>query len=108
MKQKIVDLINVIFGFRKFLLMLMIYAIAVIFRINDLVNGEQMVNLLTSTTIGFFTANGTEHVVGVVKDYIASKKAGDDPKTAYEDLVSDVPKAKDQEAEDLKEEAKNG
>jgi hypothetical protein len=104
MRQKIADLINVIFGFRKFLLMLAIYLIAIIFRIQNLINGTEMVELLKSTTLAFMGANGVEHIVAAAKDYAASHSGGDDPKTPYEDLVS--PSA--QEADDLKaeEEAK--
>lgn len=101
MRQKIADLINVIFGFRKFLLMLLVYLIAVVFRCNDLINGAEMVDLLKQTTLGFLGANGVEHIVGAVKDHLASKTAGDNPVTPYEDLVS-------QEAADAEEEAKNG
>jgi hypothetical protein len=102
MKQKLAELINVIFGFRKFLLMLLVFVIAVAFRIGNLINGSEMVDLLKSTTLAFMGANGVEHIVTAAKDYVSSKNQLDDPKTVYEDLVA--PSA--QEAEDLKEEAK--
>lgn len=90
MKQKLAELINVIFGFRKFLILLVLYAIAIIFRIKGLINGDEMVRLIEPTTIAFIGANGVEHIVSAVKDHYASKnvEAGDDPNTPYEDIVS--------------------
>lgn len=104
MEQKIAEFFNVIFGFRKFLILLAIYAISVIFRIHNLLSGDEMVRLLEPTTIAFLGANGVEHIVSAVKDHYASKSTGDDPTTAFEDIVP----PSDQEAEDLKaeEEAK--
>jgi hypothetical protein len=98
MRQKIADIINIIFGFRKFLLMLAIYLIAIAFRIENLINGTEMVELLKSTTIAFMSANGVEHVVGAVKDYMSSKT--DNPATPYEDIAVAT--------EEEKESAKNG
>lgn len=99
MKQKIAEIINVIFGFRKFLLMLAIYAIGVIFCVKGLISGGEMVDLFKYTTVSFFGANGVEHIVSCVKEYNAGNvtKAiggGDDV----------VPPA-DQEADDAKVEA---
>jgi hypothetical protein len=102
MRQKIAEIINVIFGFRKFLLMLLVFLVAVVFRVANLINGSEMVDLLKSTTLAFMGANGVEHVVAAAKDYMSAKSQGDDPKTVYEDLVS--PSA--QEAEDLAQESK--
>lgn len=105
MKQKIAEFVNILFGFRKFVLMLFVFLIAVIFRAKGLVNGSEMVDLLKSTTIAFIGANGVEHIVGAVKEHYAAKLQGDNPETPFEDLVS--PAA--QEAEDAAaEEPKNG
>lgn len=84
--------------------MLFIFLIAVVFRCKDMINGGEMVDLLKQTSIAFIGANGVEHIVGAVKGYMDARNPTaelDDPKTAYEDVVS--PSA--QEAEDLKEEA---
>lgn len=70
MKQKIAELINIIFGMRKFLLMLILYIIGIIFRIKGLVNGAEMVDLFKTTTIAFMGANGVEHLMTTVKDYM--------------------------------------
>lgn len=75
MKQKIAELINIIFGFRKFLLMMLLYLIGIIFRIKGLVNGAEMVDLFKTTTIAFMGANGVEHLMTTVKDYMGGKQA---------------------------------
>lgn len=76
MKQKIAELINIIFGFRKFLLMLVLYLVGIIFRIKGLVSGAEMVDLFKTTTIAFMGANGVEHIVTTVKEYMGNKGAG--------------------------------
>lgn len=63
MKRKLAELINIIFGFRKFLLMLFLMLIAIIFRVKDYLNGAEMVDLLKTTAIAFMGANGVEHLV---------------------------------------------
>jgi hypothetical protein len=73
MKEKVAEFINVIFGFRKFIIMLLAMLIAIIFRMKGLINGENMVDLLKATIISFFGANGVEHIMAVVKDYAAAK-----------------------------------
>jgi len=74
MKQKIAELINIIFGFRKFLLMLMLYIVGIIFRVKDFINGAEMVDLFKTTTIAFMGANGVEHLMTTVKDYMSNGK----------------------------------
>lgn len=73
MRQKLAELINVIFGFRKFILMMALFAIGIIFRLKGYVDGGQFVDLLKNTSISFFAANGLEHITTTVKQYIDSK-----------------------------------
>lgn len=102
MKQRLAELVNIIFGFRKFLILLALYLIAIIFRVNGLISGDEMVRLIEPTTIAFLGANGVEHIVSAVKDHYAAKDSGgDDPATPYEDLVS----KQAQEADDAKAES---
>lgn len=77
MQRKIAELLNVIFGFRKFLLMLMLFAVGIGFRTHNLIDGAEFVQLLTSTTIAFFGANGIEHIVNCVNNYNNGKNATD-------------------------------
>lgn len=92
MKRKLAELLNVIFGFRKFILMLFVISIAVIFRILNFVNGSEMVDLLKATTVAFFGANGIEHIMTVVKggmDAKAAAIAGNEPGPADTDDKND-------------------
>lgn len=73
MKQKLVDLINVIFGFRKFLAWLALFLVAVAFRLKGYVDGGQFVDLMKSTFMGFVAGNGVEHIMTTVKEYINAK-----------------------------------
>lgn len=75
MKQKFAEIINVIFGFRKFFLMLFVMGVAVLFRIKELINGAEMVDLIKHVAIAFMGANGVEHVVGAVSTYMNNKQA---------------------------------
>lgn len=75
MKQKVAELINIIFGFRKFLLMLLITLVGIIFRVKGYIDGNQFVDLLKSTTISFFAANGVEHIVATVKSVMGKEPA---------------------------------
>lgn len=75
MKKKLAEIINIIFGFRKFLLMLFVMLIAVIFRVKELVNGAEMVDLIKTCAIAFMAANGVEHVVGAAQTHMTQKAA---------------------------------
>lgn len=75
MKKKLAELINIVFGFRKFLLMLLIFLLGVIFRLKDLINGAEMVDLFKTTTIAFMSANGVEHIIDGVKSAMGGGSA---------------------------------
>lgn len=93
MKRKIAELLNVVFGFRKFLLMLIVVLIGIIFRIQSLIDGAQLVDLLKATVIGFFSANGIEHIMAVVKGGMDAKAAA----IAGESAVADTDESNDEE-----------
>lgn len=75
MKQKIADIFNLIFGFRKMILMLIVFVVGIVFRLNNLINGSEMVDLFKTTTIAFMSANGVEHIVSTVNAYMGAKTA---------------------------------
>ena len=75
MKRQLAEFVNILFGFRKFLLMLTVVLVMIVFRIYGLVNGAEMVDLLKATTIAFFGANGVEHIMTVVKGGMDAKAA---------------------------------
>ena len=73
MKQKMAEFINLMFGFRKTLLVLILYIVGIIFRLRGLIDGAQMVDLFKSITVGFFSANMGEHITSTIKEYVTSK-----------------------------------
>lgn len=89
MKKKLAELINIVFGFRKFLLMLLVYLLGVIFRLKDLINGAEMVDLFKTTTIAFMSANGVEHIIDGVKSAMGKGGASSAPQVADTDESND-------------------
>jgi len=85
MKQKVAEIFNLIFGFRKTLAWFSLLLIAIIFRVKDLIDGKQFVELMTSTFAGFITGNLAEHAISFGKDYMASKT----PQVADTDPTND-------------------
>lgn len=93
MKRKLAELINIIFGFRKFFLMLFVLGVAVIFRVKELINGAEMVDLIKHVAIAFMGANGVEHVVGAVTTYMNGKN----PPAAITEGPADTDESNDEE-----------
>jgi hypothetical protein len=87
MKQKLAELINVIFGMRKFILMVILYVVGIVFRIQNLLSGAEMVDLFKATTIAFMGANGVEHLVIGVKAVMAGRQS---PALPDGDSIADV------------------
>ncbi|CAK0741637.1 hypothetical protein CCP1ISM_130019 [Azospirillaceae bacterium] len=85
MRQKLIDIFNLIFGFRKFLAWLALFLVAIFFRIFNLVDGEQFVDLLKTTFMGFVAANGFEHIMSATKEYIKGKVASAPDSVTLED-----------------------
>lgn len=73
MKQKIAEWLNVIFGFRKFLALMLLLIVGIVFRVMGYLSGTEFVDLAKNTTVAFFAANGVEHIVATVKDVVSSK-----------------------------------
>lgn len=71
MKKKLAELFNLIFGFRKFIAWIAVFLVAIVFRLFDKIDGAQFVDLLKNTFLAFVAANGAEHVINVVKQYVA-------------------------------------
>ena len=86
MKKKLAELFNLIFGFRKFLAWVALFLVGIIFRIADKIDGGQFVDLIKSTFMAFVAANGAEHVINVVKQYV-TKGSAPAPVPAPEDAV---------------------
>lgn len=68
---------NRLFGFlvgmRKFTAMMIFMAIMVIFRIHDLINGEQFAQNVQIALVAFFGTNIGEHLINLGKDWVTGK-----------------------------------
>jgi len=69
MRQKLAELIDIIYGFRKFIAFLLLFVTALLFRIKSLVDGAQWVDLMKAVSYAFFAANGVEHFTEMAKSY---------------------------------------
>lgn len=92
MKQKLAEWINVIFGFRKFIAWFGLFVVGIIFRVKGLMDGAQFVDLMKATFTGFVAANGVEHLMTTVKDYM-SKGASTSASVADTDESNDEKEA---------------
>lgn len=73
MRQKLQELIDVIFGMRKFIAWVALFLVGIVFRLTGYVDGAQFVDLIKSTFLAFAAANGVEHLMGVAKEYVNVK-----------------------------------
>lgn len=60
-------------GFRKFTIMAIFLIVMVLFRIFDLINGEQFSANLQIAVVAFFGTNVGEHLVNLGKDFLQGK-----------------------------------
>lgn len=60
-------------GFRKFLIMLVFIAIMVIFRLYNLVDGEQFSSNVQIAIVAFFGTNVGEHLLNLGKEWVKGK-----------------------------------
>ena len=70
------DFINIINGFRKYSVMMLVIATATTFRITDHINGAEFVDLLKGTVIAFVSANSLEHMSKSIIEWVKQKKGG--------------------------------
>lgn len=73
MRQRLAELIDIIYGFRKFIAFLLLFAVSIIFRLTNHIDGGQFVDLMKNTALAFFAANGIEHFTDMAKGYFATK-----------------------------------
>lgn len=74
MKEKIAEFYQLLFGFRKFIVALLVLVVSIVFRSKNLLNGVEFVDLAKSVTLGFFGTNTAEGIIAVVKDHLAARK----------------------------------
>ena len=78
MKQKLVDFFNAFLDLQKALIMLLVILIGIIFRIENLITGSDMVDLVKNTVIAFFAVHATQHIVSSVNSYYSNQNASDE------------------------------
>ena len=76
MRQRLAELIDIIYGFRKFIAFLLLFVTAIAFRLGSEIDGGQFVDLMKNVALAFFAANGIEHFTEAAKGYFASKTPG--------------------------------
>jgi hypothetical protein len=75
MRQRLAELIDIIYGFRKFIAFMLLFITSIVFRLDQLIDGGQWVDLMKNVALAFFAANGIEHFTEAAKGYFASKGA---------------------------------
>lgn len=71
--QYIVDFVNSVQGLRKTAVMVGLMAMGCILRVKGYISGDNLADLLKSTVVAFFAANGMEYLTTTVKTYVNSK-----------------------------------
>lgn len=61
--------LNLLFTWRKTLLVSTLYMVGVVFRIKGLVDGAQFVDLIKNVTVAFLASNGLEYVTSSARTY---------------------------------------
>jgi hypothetical protein len=69
--------VSIFLGYRKFMVMLMVVFISVVFRVANYIDGGQMVDLLKGAVLGFFAGNAMEYsantVTSAFKSFLPNK-----------------------------------
>lgn len=77
MRERLVELLDVIQGFRKFIIMLLLIVIGIVFRLENLLTGTDFVNLLQGTAVAFMASNAVEHIGSTIKEWMSNQGSAD-------------------------------
>ena len=61
-------------GSRKFVAMFLLILVGAGLRLGNLVNGAELIDLLKTCAVAFFSANISEHVINGAKEFFEAKK----------------------------------
>lgn len=75
MKEKIAELYQLLFGFRKFIITLLVVVVSIIFRTKALLSGGEFVDLVKAVSLGFLGTNSVEGITTVIKEHLAARRA---------------------------------
>ena len=73
MANRFKQFIGLLNGYRKYSVMILFIVIGVVFRVTDLINGAEFVDLLKGTGIAFMAFNGIEHTSKAVIEWVKKK-----------------------------------
>jgi hypothetical protein len=76
MTSKETDDLNLLFTWRKTLLVSTLYIVGGIFRIKGLINGSEFVDLIKNVTVAFLASNGFEYAASTARTYFNSQGPG--------------------------------
>lgn len=76
MRERLAELIDILYGFKKFIAFLLLFVTAIIFRLHAYVDGGQFVDLMKNVALAFFAANGVEHFTEAARSYFNGKATG--------------------------------
>lgn len=73
MRQKLIDFFNLLYDFKNVILWAILFAVSIVFRLSNHIDGSQWVDLTKNTFLGLVAVHGTEHIISVVKEYVNMK-----------------------------------
>lgn len=90
MRQKLAELVDLLYGWRKFLAFAAIFIAGILLRVMGYINGDNVTSLLNVCFASFCTGNIAEHFTTAVKSYVADRNVTKALKTA-EEGIKDTP-----------------
>ncbi len=73
LSERAKNIISFLNGFRKFIIMLVLVLVGIVFRVTDFISGAEMVDLLKHTAVAFMAANGVEHMMKATQEWVKGK-----------------------------------
>lgn len=76
-KQALIDFLNTFMDLQKAIVMLLLMLMGIVFRLENMISGAELVDLLKNTVVAFYAVQATAHIVSSVKAYYVDKNAPD-------------------------------
>ena len=73
MRQKLAEFFELLYDFRQFITFFVLLAVAIVFRVLNLIDGSQFVDLMKNVGVALMAVHGLAHLVSVGKDFITAK-----------------------------------
>ena len=75
MAKYVLDFLNIFTGLRKSIVMLLLMTISTVLVVKGYIGGSSFADIMKSTVIAYFGANGIEHFSSMVQAHLQSKSA---------------------------------